>query len=192
MTGVSGVRGGDGERLDGRRMEGRNFLSPSRRGGASVDLMLAVAVDRAAEIRGLGDISGSGSRRSRMWALTPVGDAALRCFRQRNKKSDRLIRASIPKPEHAPIATLAPVERLGAGVVDGTGGVSEERGVASTALEVAACGLVAVVRAKLVGVTEMVLGTSDRTADVAVCASGCHLLCWPDDRSGPATTVGQE
>jgi len=154
--------------------------------------MLAVAVDRAAEIRGLGDISGSGSRWSRMWALTPVGDAAFRCFRQRNRKSDKLIRANIPKPEHAPIAILAPMERLGAGVLDGPGGAFEERGVASAALEVAMCARDAVVRVKLVGVAEMVFGTSDLVADVAVCTRGCHLLCCPVDPEGPVTTVWQE
>lgn len=59
MTGVSGVSGGDGDRLDGRRMDGRNFLSRSRSGGVRADLMLAVAVERVAEIRGLGEMSGS-------------------------------------------------------------------------------------------------------------------------------------
>lgn len=63
-AGVSGVRGGEGERLPGRcrRIDGRNLRSRSRRGGVSIEPL--PMAELAGEISGVGDPVAGASRDS--------------------------------------------------------------------------------------------------------------------------------
>jgi len=55
-AGVRGVRGGDGERFPGRRIEGRNRRSRSRRGGVRGPPPLVA--EFVADISGVGELDG--------------------------------------------------------------------------------------------------------------------------------------
>lgn len=124
--------------------------------------------------------------------MTPVGDADLLLTRHRSRKSARLIKASRPSPEQAPIAALAPVERLRVRVAEGAGGASEPRGSVLSVVVVAAGVPLAVVRIELVGVDGTVVDTLDVSADVAVCAGSCSLLFWLVAPSGRVESAEQE
>lgn len=66
-AGVSGVSGGEGERLPGRRIEGRNRRSRSRRGGVSGAFPLAA--EWVADISGVGEWDGGTCCASRSCVL---------------------------------------------------------------------------------------------------------------------------
>lgn len=113
-TGISGVRGGDGE-LDCRRMEGRNLLSRRRSGGVR-----GGRVVEHGDMSGVNGEPGAGkSRVSLMRFLTLLGKVLLssRFFCRRRRNKARQSRPSKLRAEHTPIATLVPVASWVSGVV---------------------------------------------------------------------------
>lgn len=115
---MSGVRGGEGERLPGRRMEGRNLRSRSRRGGVcSSDL--APTAEPVGEISGVGDSpswpscgGGPVRERSALWKVD------LRFLRRRSHSRAKHTSATSASAEHTATAALPAALRVLPDVVE--------------------------------------------------------------------------
>ncbi len=191
---MSGVRGGEGERLLGRRMEGRNLRSRSRRGG--VRSVRVPTAELAGEMSGVGEPAGGRSPDSPRRERRVRWKEALRRFRRRSQSSAReMIRISA-RIEHTPTATLPCAVRLLPVVVDAAvvgDGSSVATGGADVGCEPAtpgvgfACVVVAVGWVVLVGIDAgdvlnggpgVAAGTARRLAEqpaVRVLVSVLHL-----------------
>jgi hypothetical protein len=103
-AGVSGVSGGEGERLLCRRMDGsRNLRSPRRRGGVST--ARGPLAELAGEIKGVGDPAGGTSRAGPLRERRAWSKDALRRFRHRSQTRAKVTSSISARTEQ--IATAA-------------------------------------------------------------------------------------
>lgn len=110
-AGVRGVKGGEGERLPGRRMDGRNLRSRSRRGGVMIELR--PMAELVGEIRGVGEsVAGASWDRRARWKDD------LRRFRRRSQSKAKHTRAISASVEHTATAAISCPDKLLPDVVD--------------------------------------------------------------------------
>lgn len=120
-AGVSGVRGGDGERLPGWRMDGRNLRSRRRSGGVRIDRL--PAAEPAGDISGVGDPAGPISWERPRRERKVRWKAARRRFRRRSHRRAKHMMMISARTEQTATAALPCPVRLLPEVVDAAAAV---------------------------------------------------------------------
>lgn len=201
---MRGVSGGEGERLSGRRMDGRNLRSRRRRG--AVTTVRVPIAELAGEIKGVGEPAVATSLDTPRRERRARWKEALRRFRRRSQRRAKHTRSISARTEHTAIAALpwpvrllpdvvVPPAEVGLAVSTGCADVGPETTTAGVGF---ACVAVVVIRG--VGLAGAGCGAVCDWGDGAACGTcimeaeqgpcvSVSVLHWKSDGGGPGSKM---